>query len=226
MIPWTLEGRALIPGGRDELLLWRRGDEFSIRIRGYVSELMNSRVHGSEEQLARLGCAPLQGRPNPHVLIGGLGMGYTLAAALQALPGDARVTVAELVPEVVEWNQGDLGACAGRPLEDRRVEVAQGDVARLLRSGPPRYDAVLLDVDNGPESMTHKDNDWLYSLAGLQATRQVLTPGGVLAVWSAAPDDRFTARVRRAGYTVEVHAVRARAGGKGARHTVWVARRP
>lgn len=226
MIPWVPLARAPIPGTTQELCLHRRGDllEFSIQISGYISELMNSRMHASEDALAELGCAVVAGRPAPHVLVGGLGMGFTLAAALKALGPGSVVTVAELVPEVVEWNRGPLGECAAFPLHDPRTRVHVGDVADLLRQGRAVYDAVLLDVDNGPEGMTHHGNDWLYSPPGLAAARRVLRPGGVLAVWSATPDDRFTRRLRQAGFQVEVRGVRARPG-KGAHHTIWLAHR-
>ncbi len=223
MIPWELLDRAPIPGSADELLLWRRGDEFSIRISGYASELMNSRLFTSEQMLAKLACAVIAGRPALHVLIGGLGMGFTLGAALGALGAQARVTVAELVPQVVEWNRGPLGERTGRPLDDARCEVRVADVAAVLRGAQGRYDAVLLDVDNGPEGMTHAGNGWLYGAAGLGVIRGALTPGGVLAVWSAEPDPAFEARLARAGFAVTPHIVRARPG-KGARHTIWLAR--
>ncbi|MEF2277718.1 hypothetical protein V3W47_05350 [Deinococcus sp. YIM 134068] len=225
MNPWVLLARAPIPGSTDSLCLHRRGDEFSIQISGYVSELMNSRQHASEDALAHLACAAIAGRPDPQVLVGGLGMGFTLAAALGALGPRGVVTVAELVPEVVEWNRGPLGDCAGRPLEDPRTRVHVGDVADLLRTRRAAFDAVLLDVDNGPEGMTHRENNWLYSPAGLAAARQTLRPGGILAVWSATPDPRFTNRLRRAGFGVEVRTARARPG-KGAHHTIWLAHSP
>ncbi len=226
MIPWVPLARAPIPGTQQDLCLYRRGEqlEFSIQISGYVSELMNSRVHASEDALAELGCATIVGRPAPRVLVGGLGMGFTLAAALKVLGPDSVVTVAELVPEVVEWNRGPLGECAAFPLHDPRTQVHVGDVAELLRQGHGAYDAVLLDVDNGPEGMTHHGNNWLYSPPGLAAAQQTLRPGGVLAVWSATPDDRFTRRLRQAGFRVDVRTVRARPG-KGARHTIWLAHR-
>ncbi|CAM3836076.1 spermidine synthase [Deinococcus frigens] len=226
MIPWVPLARAAIPGTGQDLCLYRRGEqlEFSIQISGYVSELMNSRMHASEDALAELGCAVIVGRPAPRVLVGGLGMGFTLAAALGALGPDSVVTVAELVPEVVEWNKGPLGECAAFPLRDPRTRVHVGDVAELLRRGHSAYDAVLLDVDNGPEGMTHHGNGWLYSPPGLAAARRTLRPGGVLAVWSATPDNRFTRRLRQAGFRVEVRTVRARPS-KGAHHTIWLAHR-
>ena len=222
MIPWEQLDRAPIPGSADDLQLWRRGDEFSIRISGYASELMNSRLFTSEQMLAKLACAVIRERLAPRVLIGGLGMGFTLGAALGALGPQAQVTVAELVPQVVEWNRGPLGECAGRPLDDPRCSVQVADVAELLRVPGARYDAVLLDVDNGPEGMTQAANGWLYAAAGLTAIRRVLTPGGVLAVWSAEPDPAFEARLTRARFTTTTHTVRARPG-KGARHTIWLA---
>lgn len=226
MRPWTLLGHASIPGSDDQLHLLRRGDEFSIRIAGREGDLMNSRQHGSEEALASLACTALGTRRAPHVLVGGLGMGFTLAAILRALGPDARVTVAELVPEVVTWNHGPLGACAGEPLRDARVRVHVGDVSALVRqAGADVFDVVVLDVDNGPDGLTHRENDWLYAPAGLRAIARALRSGGVLGVWSVAPDDRFTARLRQVGYTVETHAVRAR-GSRGGRHTLWIARRP
>lgn len=229
MKPWVPLGRAPIPGtlrhGKpDELLLWRRGDEFSIRIGGYVSELMNSRQHGSEEALATYTCPSVAAREGAHVLVGGLGMGFTLAAALRCAGPGATVTVAELVPEVVEWNRGPLGEVAGRPLGDPRTRVHVGDVGELLRRSPGAFDAVLLDVDNGPEGMTSEDNDWLYVPRGLAAIRAALRPGGVLGVWSVEAVPRFTAALNRAGFSVNVRAARAR-GGRGARHTIWVAHR-
>jgi len=223
VIPWEVVGRARIPGSADELVLSRRGTEFSIKISGYVSELMNSRVHGSEDALAEFACSLVLDRKRPEVLVGGLGMGFTLAAALKALPHDGVAHVAELVPEVIEWNRGPLSMCAGYPLTDERVRLHQGDVAALLRASTAAYDAVMLDVDNGPEAMTHPDNHWLYSAQGLQAAMRALKPRGVLAVWSAEGDDRFTARLRKAGFDVELRTARDRPG-KGARHTIWLAR--
>ena len=230
MLPWTLLGRAPIPGTQDRLLLWQRGDEFSIRISGYVSELMNSRVHGSEEALATQACALLGNPDAGRVLVGGLGMGFTLAAALHALGAEGSVRVAELVPEVVEWNRGALGAAAGRPLDDPRASVQVADVAEVIRAARADYDAVLLDVDNGPEGMTHQENNWLYTPAGLAAARRALRPGGVLAVWSATGDEGFTRRLGAAGYAVQVRTARARVDssgrGRGAKHTIWLAQLP
>ena len=218
-------GRAPIPGTGDELLLWQRGDEFSIRISGYVSELMNSRQYGSEEALATYACPAIAQRPGAQVLVGGLGMGFTLAAALRSVGPDATVTVAELVPEVVEWNRGPLGSAAGHPLDDPRTRVEVGDVAQVIRRQPAAFDAILLDVDNGPEGMTQEDNDWLYAPKGLAAIRAALRPAGVLAVWSVEAVPRFTTALNRAGFKVNVRTARAR-GDRGAKHTIWIASSP
>ena len=224
MISWTLLARVTLPDGRQQLSLSQRGDEFSIRLSGHVGELMNSRKHASEEALARLACAGLAARPGARVLVGGLGMGFTLAAALQELGPDAEALVAELVAEVVDWNRGPLGACTGHPLADARTRVHIGDVARLIRTEVEAFDAILLDVDNGPASVTQRPNDWLYAGPGLAAARRCLRPRGVRAVWSAEPDAPFTRRLEQAGFGVQVETLRARPG-KGARHTVWLARR-
>ncbi|HEY0149960.1 MAG TPA: hypothetical protein VGB70_13280 [Allosphingosinicella sp.] len=221
MIPRILLDTAPLPGG-GELKLFQRGDEFSITLGG--NELMNSRKSGSEEALAELGCAGLGGRAKPRVLIGGLGMGFTLRAALAVLPKDAEVTVAELVPAVVTWARGPMAHFHEGTLDDRRVTIAERDVAHLIA---PRanWDAILLDVDNGPDGLTIEENDGLYSAKGLAAARMALRPGGVLAIWSAAPDSAFTNRLRRAGFAVEEHRARA-ARGKGGQHLIWVARAP
>jgi len=223
MQPWHLIDTAPVPGEGGELRLYQRGEEFSIKLAG-AGELMNSRVHGSEDALAEHTCARLQAGETPRLLIGGLGMGFTLAAALRCLGERARVVVAELIPAVVAWNRGPLGPPAGHPLDDPRVDVREGDIADLLRSEPGGYDAIALDVDNGPEGLTRKDNDWLYAMAGLQAAQAALRPGGVLAVWSAGPAPAFTQRLRQAGFEVEQVRVRAR-GSKGARYLLWFARR-
>lgn len=224
MNPWKLIDTAEIPNNGGELRLYQRGKEHTIAIAG-EGELMSSRVFGSEEALAELGCSAVADREKARVLVGGLGMGYTLAAALRYVREDAEVAVAELVPAVVRWNREYLGGYAGHPLEDPRVTVREGDIARLLKREHAAFDAILLDVDNGPEGMTHRENDWLYGRAGLAAAWDCLRPGGVLAVWSAGPDRTFTERLRSAGFEVEVHTVRAHAGRKGARHTIWIAMR-
>ena len=184
---------------------------------------MSSRVHGSEEALGELACARIADWAQPRVLIGGLGMGFTLAAALKALGPTAEVVVAELVPEVVQWNRELLGEPAGHPLRDARVTVRVGDVGRILRKERRAFDAIVLDIDNGPEGLTRKANDWLYSSSGLTAAFDALRPQGVLGVWSAGPDAGFSDRLRRMGCVVEEVVVRGRGPGKGARHTIWLA---
>ncbi|WP_126454485.1 spermidine synthase [Sulfuriflexus mobilis] len=223
MTPWVLLDSAQVPGNGGELRLYQRGYEFSIKIVGR-GELMNSRMHGSEDALAEQTCARLKCGLKPRLLIGGLGMGFTLAAALRHLGDQAQVEVAELVPAVVEWNKGPLGECAGQPLQDPRVSVHEGDVARILDNEQDTYDAILLDVDNGPEGLTRKGNDWLYSMNGLNAAYTALRPQGVLAVWSAGPAEDFIQRLRKVGFEVDEVRVRAH-GEKGARHVIWFARR-
>ena len=179
MNPWQLIGRAQTPGRGAELVLYQRDSEFSLKADNL--ELMNSRVYGSEEAMARLGCQNLAKRPRARVLIGGLGMGYSVRTALDILGEDARVVVAELVPAVVEWNRGVLADLAGRPLDDRRTELHGADVVQLITAARGDYDAIMLDVDNGAEAMVRKSNNWLYSLPGLTATYAALRRGGVLA---------------------------------------------
>lgn len=223
MRPWTLLDTAQVPGNGGELQLYQRGEEYSIKLVGR-GELMSSRVHGSEEALAAQTCARLADSQRAQVLIGGLGMGFTLAAALQALGAQSRVEVAELVPAVVAWNRGPLAHLAGHPLDDARVRVQEGDIARLLQAGPRAWDAILLDVDNGPEGLTRRENDWLYDVEGLTAACAALRPGGVLAVWSAGQAPEFLPRLRKAGFEAEEVRVRAH-GAKGARHVLWFGRR-
>lgn len=221
MIPWELLAKAPVPDSLDELLLYRRAAEFSIRVAG--SELMNSRMHGSEDALAELAWARIAGRVTPRMLIGGLGMGYTVAAALRQLSADGQLVVAELVPAVVSWNREYLGHLAGAPLADQRVTVCVADVAQLLRAEPQAYDAILLDVDNGPEGLTRKANDWLYSREGLAVTGRALRSGGLVAYWSASPSQVFTRRLNQAGFAVEEVVARARGERGGGRHTIWLA---
>ena len=223
MIPWVQLGNAAIPGG-GEMRLWRRGQEFSIRIG--VKELMNSRLSGSEEALANLTCARISGVSRPRVLIGGLGMGFTLRAALAALGPEAQIEVAEIVPAVAQWAKTEMAEIFAGSLDDPRVRIELADVARLIGAGRARYDAMLLDVDNGPEGMTREANDGLYNARGLAAARAALRPGGVLAVWSAAPDRKFTQRLRDAGFATEEATSRARGARGGARHIIWLATRP
>ncbi|WP_237065851.1 hypothetical protein [Microbulbifer guangxiensis] len=224
MKPWIELGTAQIPNNGGILTLRQRDQEFSISLSGPRGELMNSRRFNSERELSLLGCAHLKKHTNARVVVGGMGMGYTLAAALEVLPDDAEVIVADLIPEVVEWNRGPLGSCAGRPLDDSRVQVYIGDVAVLLEKGDSDYDAILLDVDNGPEGLTQSDNNWLYSLEGTSCIYESLTLGGMLAVWSAGPDTHYVNRLKKAGFKVEVKTVRERPG-KGARHTIFLAKK-
>jgi len=224
MIPWELLDRALIPGTDKELVLHKRGGDFSIRLDGM--ELMTSRVHGSEEALAELACAPVAGRIAPRALVGGLGMGYTLAAALSRLGPTAQVEVAELVPGVVEWNRGPLASLAGRPLEDHRVRVRQDDITAVLRSEPGGYDTIMNDVDNGPDGLLLSENAFLYSQAGLALTRAALRPRGVLTVWSVGPNVAFTERLHKAGFDAREVRLRDSGGCRGRRHTIWVASLP
>ncbi|CAI9403770.1 Polyamine aminopropyltransferase [Pleomorphomonas sp. T1.2MG-36] len=219
MLPWVRLGAAKTEDGT-ELRLMQRGGEFSIMIG--TNTLMNSRLSGSEEALATLACAALEGKPDIKMLIGGLGMGFTLRAALKALDDSARVTVAELVPAVVEWARGPMAEVFAGCLEDPRVSVRVEDVGVVIRSAANSWDAILLDVDNGPEAMAKQGNDALYYAAGLDATWQALKPGGVFTVWSSLPDPAFTRRLKRAGFAVTE--VPTRAGKKrGARHMIWVA---
>lgn len=202
----------------------RRGHEFSIRIDG--AELMNSRLSGSEEALATLAVAQISARPAPRVLIGGLGMGFTLRAAQAATGPGARLVVAEIVPELVAWARGPLAGLFGDSLADPRLDLRTADVAEIIHERAVPYDAILLDVDNGPESLTRPANDALYGEGGLRAAHRALAPGGVLAVWSAAPDNAFTRRLRRCAFEAEVIPVRASRTRRGARHTIWLAVRP
>ena len=226
MNPWHLLGRAQTPGGGAELVLYRRGSEFSIKADNW--ELMNSRTYGSEEAMAKLGCQSLAKHPRARVLIGGLGMGYSVRTALDILGQDAQVVVAELVPAVVEWNRGVLADLAGRPLDDGRVEFHEADVAQLIKTAGGSYDSIMLDVDNGPEAMVREGNDWLYGNSGLAAAYAALRRGGKLAIWSAGPQSAFVRRLRSVGF--EVDEVKVRARGKsnrkgGSHHVVWVATR-
>lgn len=220
MKPLELLAMARAPDG-EELRLMRRGGDFMIVLDR--NELMNSRMSGSEEALATMACERLRGRAAPDLLIGGYGMGFTLRAALAALGSEARLTVAELVPEIVVWARGPMAELTAGCLDDSRVTVVMEDVADVIARGRGIYDAILLDVDNGPDGLVRAANDRLYTPAGLAAAKAALKPDGVLAVWSAAKDPVFASRLRKAGYTVDEVTVRARSNGKGARHTIWFA---
>jgi spermidine synthase len=224
VIPWELLDRTAAPDG--ELLeLRRRGREHVIRAGGH--ELMSSEDAGSSRALAELGCAHLRAAQKPMVLVGGLGMGFTLRAALDAIGARGVVEVAELVPAVVEWNRnGPLGALANHPLRDPRTKLRVGDVRDPMRAGHERYDAILLDVDNGPIALAHAANDALYGRAGLAAAWHALAPGGVLGVWSLLEDRRFTSKLERQGFDVQAHHVPGSRRGRGRHHVVWTARRP
>jgi spermidine synthase len=223
VIPWTLLDTAEVPGDGGELRLLQRGAEFSIRL-GH-NELMNSRVHGSEEALANIASAKIGDRTRPRILIGGLGMGFTLRAALRVIGAESRVVVAELVPAVVAWNRGWLAGVSDRSLADARVSIREQDVASLIMSERSAYDAILLDVDNGPEALTRKANDRLYDQAGLGAAFAALRTRGVLAAWSAGPDRNFTRRLHNAGFEVNEVRVRARGARGGARQIISIATR-
>ena len=225
MDPWKTIDSATVPGSDTELTLSQRNDDFAIRIAGVPGDLMNSRTHHSEEALAELACARLSAAENARILIGGLGMGFTLAAALKSVPESAEVIVAELVPAVVEWNRGLLGQCAGRPVEDGRTRVHLGDVVDLIKQQSKKFDAILIDVDNGPEAMTASENEWLYSTGGLKTIYEKLRPEGIVTIWSARADQLFKIRLKKAGFNVQLRTVRARPG-KGSRHTIYVAQKP
>jgi len=220
MIPWTLIDTAKVPDGDEELRLKQRGSEFSIMLG--TNELMNSRLSGSEEALARLSIDKIRDRKGPTMLIGGLGMGFTLRAALAELPQDAKVVVAELVPAVIRWAKGPMAEVFKGCLDDPRVTIREADVGLMIRAEPNTYDAILLDVDNGPEALTREENDRIYDRGGLAAARTALRPGGVLSVWSSSPDSRFTRRLQTAGFAVEEVPTRASTKGRGAKHMIWL----
>ncbi len=220
MQPRELLDTANVPGG-EPLRLFRRGDDFMIVLDR--NELMNSRMSGSEEALAVMSCERLGPRGAPHLLIGGYGMGFTLRAALALLPTGAKVTVAELVPEIIDWARGPMATLTAGCLDDLRVGLDMRDVAEVIGEARARYDAILLDVDNGPDGLVRAENDRLYSRTGLAAAKAALVPGGILAVWSAGADSAFSRRLIDAGFTVDEVTVRARANGKGPRHHIWFA---
>lgn len=224
MIPWLQIDTAPVPGADVELRLMRRGTEFSMMLG--QTELMNSRLSGSEEALATLACRRIEGVKRPHLLIGGLGMGFTLRAALAMLGSEARIMVAELVPAVIAWARGPMADVFGESLDDPRASIRQADVIEVIQSHPSAFDAILLDVDNGPEGLIRRANDALYNLKGLRAIRRALRPGGVLAVWSSGPNSSFSRRLRDAGFDVNEVGVRATAKRSGAHHVIWFATKP
>jgi len=224
MIPWLQIDTARVPGAEIELRLMRRGTEFSMMLG--PNELMNSRLSGSEEALATLACRRIEAVKRPHLLIGGLGMGFTLRAALAVLGPEARITVAELVPAVIAWARGPMADVFGDSLKDPRADIREADVVDVIGSHAAAYDAILLDVDNGPEGLIRKANDALYDAKGLKAIRRALRPGGVLAVWSSGPHPAFTRRLRDAGFDVNEVNLRATTKRSGARHVIWFATKP
>jgi len=224
MIPWEEIDRAKVPGHEGEVILLKRGTEFSIRTAGTV--LMNSRLHGSESAQAEITCSRLKRKSGLRILIGGLGMGYTLAAALEQSEPDTLITVSELIPAVVRWNREQLGHLAGMPLDDPRVSIEEEDVAETIMKKKSAWDAILLDVDNGPDGLTRKDNDRLYGRSGLKTSFSALRPEGILAVWSSRADKAFTRRLKQCGFRTETVTVPAHKLGKGGRHTIWLAGKP
>lgn len=218
MIPWVLLDTATVPGDGAEMRLYQRGTEFSIRVGNY--ELMNSRVHGSEDALASLVSERIHG--NGRVLIGGLGMGFTLNAMLHDLGRTSEIVVSELVPAVVAWHRGPLAVVSAPALDDPRVRIREVDVAQVIREERNAFDAIVLDVDNGPRGLTSKQNDRLYSVAGLRAAHAALRANGILAVWSAGPDPAFTKRLQSAGFRVEEVNVRGRGAKGGFRYLIWI----
>ena len=224
MIPWLQLDTARVPGADVQLRLMQRGAEFSMMLG--QNELMSSRLSGSEEALATLACRRIEAVNNPHLLIGGLGMGFTLRAALAVLGSDARIMVAELVPAVIAWARGPMADMFGDSLDDPRASIREADVVDVIASHGSAFDAILLDVDNGPEGLIRKANDALYDLEGLKAIRRALRPGGVLAVWSSGPNPLFSKRLRAAGFDVNEVAVRATTKRSGARHVIWFATKP
>jgi spermidine synthase len=221
MIPWQQIDSARVPDSDVELRLMRRGTEFSMMLG--QNELMNSRLSGSEEALATLACKRIEAVKRPHLLIGGLGMGFTLRAALTVLGPEARITVAELVPAVVAWARDPMADLFGDSLVDPRASIVTADVIEVIQSHSSAFDAILLDVDNGPEGLIRKANDALYTMKGLTKIRRALRPGGVLAVWSSGPNMSFTKRLRDADFVVNEVGVRATTKRSGAHHVIWFA---
>ena len=224
MIPWLQIDTARVPGAGVELRLMQRGSEFSMMLGS--NELMSSRLSGSEEALATLACKRIEAVRRPQLLIGGLGMGFTLRAALAVLGPGARIVVAELVPAVIAWARGPMADLFGDSLDDPRASIRSADVVEVIQSQPSAFDAILLDVDNGPEALIRRANDALYNPKGLKAIRRALRTGGVLAVWSSGPNGSFSRRLRDAGFDVNEVGVRATTRRSGAHHVIWFATRP
>ena len=223
MIPFRLIDTATEHGST--MRLYKRGIDYSIRV-DKAGDLMNSRLHYSEDMLAELACKKITGRKKPHLLVGGLGMGYTLAAVLANTTDCARVTVSELMAAVVRWNREYLGILAGSPIEDERVHILEQDVGKVMRENKNGFDAIMLDVDNGPDGFTRDDNDALYGLRGLNYAYDALKPGGVLTVWSASKDQAFTQRMMKIGFEVNQKQVRSLSATHGVHHTIWIGVRP
>ena len=223
MKPWEKIDQETVPGGHTTMELLRRDEELVIRVDGQT--LMSTRMHGSEDALAHAAIDRIEVK-SPSILIGGLGMGFTARAALEQLPDSGRVTVVELVPAVVRWNEGIIGDATGRPLDDDRITVRTADIVKVIREKSNEWDAILLDVDNGPESLSHPNNAWLYGIRGLNGAVNALRPGGVLGIWSAGDDESFTQRLTSTGLKTDVVRVGARGGRKGGRHTIWLATKP
>ncbi len=223
MKPWILLETASVPDGEGELRLYKHDEEYTIKI-DYI-ELMSSRVHGSEDALAELTIERLQTKKPKRVLIGGLGMGFTLAKAVEVMGPNDIIEIAELSPAVVEWNKKYLGELSGNPLNDKRVKLIVGDVMNVMKSNQRSYDAVMLDVDNGPEGLTKDDNNRLYSRNGLKAAFQSLNFNGILSVWSSGDSEEFTERLKKSNFEVDKWKVRERANGKGAKHMIWFAKK-
>jgi spermidine synthase len=223
MIPWKEIDRAEVPGDVEEVVLRQRGSEFSIRTKN--RELMNSRIHGSEEVLAELTCNRA-GKSNLKILIGGLGMGYTLSAALKQSESNTLITVSELIPAVVKWNRKYIGHLAGKPIDNPRVTLKIEDVAKTIGKKELTWDVILLDVDNGPEGLTRKANDLLYNKSGLRASFLALCSKGILGIWSSGKNEAFTRRLKQSGFKVQTKTVEARKSKKGSKHTIWLAEKP
>lgn len=223
MIPWENIDQAKIPGSPETITLKKRGKEYSIRTAG--TELMNSRQHGSEDALASLAINCIDTASDCRILIGGLGMGYTLASALKNSKPDARIIVSELIPAVVMWNKDHIGHLARMPLNDPRVTIEIQDVADIISRSKAAWNIILLDVDNGPNGLTQKANNRLYTDSGIQKAFDALCPGGVLAIWSCNPDPAFTLRLKRCGFITQLQTVKARKSQKGSNHIIWLAKK-